>query len=292
MKFGFFVYDRKGIKLVIERILNNNVVSSRDEEGMEIVVMGTGVGFGRKKGDRIDEKRVEKIFRLEDEAARKRFKDLLAKLPLEYIRLSNDVISYAKKQMGVELNHNIYLTLTDHISFALERFREGMLFQNALFHEIKRFYPKEFSIGVHALELIREQTQITLPEDEAASIALHIVNAEYNLQVRDTFYMTNLIGRMVEVLTQYVPVMGQESLVRDIVVSELKFLAYRLLTFEPLKENGDPKLSAFIRQEAPEAWEATEALKQMIREKYHCEMSQEEQLYLAIQVKRMHDIFG
>ena len=57
-------------------------------------------------------------------------------------------------------------------------------------------------------------------------------------------------------------------------------------------ENGDPILSAFIRQEAPEAWEATEALKQMIREKYHCEMSQEEQLYLAIQVKRMHDIFG
>ena len=119
MKFGFFVYDRKGIKLVIERILNNNVVSSRDEEGMEIVVMGTGVGFGRKKGDRIDEKRVEKIFRLEDEAARKRFKDLLAKLPLEYIRLSNDVISYAKKQMGVELNHNIYLTLTIMVTLVI-----------------------------------------------------------------------------------------------------------------------------------------------------------------------------
>ena len=291
MKFGFFVFSRKGIKLIIERILNNNVVSSRDEEGMEIVVMGTGIGFGKKKGDRIEEKRVEKIFRMEDEAARKRFKDLLAKLPLQYIRLSNDVISYAKKQLGVELNHNIYLTLTDHISFALERFREGMMFQNALFHEIKRFYPKEYSIGLHALELIREQTDIGLPEDEAASIALHIVNAEYNLQVRDTFYMTNLIGRMMEVLTQYLPAMDQESLVRDIMVSELKFLAYRLLTSKPLKEKGDQKLLAFIQKENPEAWETAEALGQMIYETYHCEMSEEEQLYLAIQVKRMQDIF-
>ena len=54
----------------------------------------------------------------------------------------------------MQLNQNVYLALTDHIDFALRRFKDGMLFENALYSEIRRFYPEEFQIGCHALDLI------------------------------------------------------------------------------------------------------------------------------------------
>ena len=42
----------------IAKIINNNVVSTCDEEGREIIVMGRGVGFKAKEGSTIDEEKV------------------------------------------------------------------------------------------------------------------------------------------------------------------------------------------------------------------------------------------
>ena len=49
----------------ISKIINNNVVSTFDEDGREVVVMGRGVGFKAKEGMAVNEAKVEKIFRLD-----------------------------------------------------------------------------------------------------------------------------------------------------------------------------------------------------------------------------------
>ena len=48
----------------ITKIVNNNIVTSADEHGMEIIVMGRGLGFGQKPGCDIPDNKIEKIFRL------------------------------------------------------------------------------------------------------------------------------------------------------------------------------------------------------------------------------------
>lgn len=101
----------------IDKIINNNIVSVRDSQGIEMVAMGKGIGFGKRPGDEIDDKVVEKIFRLNNMDDKEYFKELLASLPLEHIRLSSDIITYAKESLGLVLNPNVYLTLTDHIGF-------------------------------------------------------------------------------------------------------------------------------------------------------------------------------
>lgn len=50
----------------IDKVMNNNVVSSIDEDGQEIIVVGTGIDFQGKEGKAVDEKKIQKIFRLED----------------------------------------------------------------------------------------------------------------------------------------------------------------------------------------------------------------------------------
>lgn len=43
------------------RVYNNNVVATRTDD-KEAIVQGSGVGFGKKPGDLIDEAKIEKIF--------------------------------------------------------------------------------------------------------------------------------------------------------------------------------------------------------------------------------------
>ena len=277
--------------MIIERIINNNVVSSRDADGMEVVVMGSGIGFGKKKGECVEQERIEKIFRMENEEALANFKNLLAKLPMEHIQVSNEIISYAKTSLGAELNENVYITLTDHISFALERYKEGMFFPNALHNEIKRFYTAEYQVGLHALQLIREKTGVMLPDDEAASIALHLVNAEFNLKVRDAWKMTDAIGKMAETVTNAYPVLRGESLEKDWLLSELKFIAYRVLMLTPLKETGDERLMAFLAEDCPLAVKTARAAAKVLEQEYDCKMTEEEQMYLAVYLKRIEDLY-
>ena len=44
--------------MVIDRILNNNVVIIKDNNGKEVVVCGKGIAFKKKNGDEIDEMRL------------------------------------------------------------------------------------------------------------------------------------------------------------------------------------------------------------------------------------------
>ncbi len=107
----------------IEKVINNNVVSAL-EDGREVVVMGRGIGFQLRAGMDIPGELIEKVFRLDNPGVMDQFKSLVQKLPPERLQISAEVIQYAKGVMNKKLNHNIYLTLTDHINFAIERLSE------------------------------------------------------------------------------------------------------------------------------------------------------------------------
>lgn len=116
----------------IEKVINNNIISSFDENGREIVVMGRGLGFKKKAGELVDKSKIEKIFKMDTNEETQQLQNLLADIPLEHIQISNEIISYFKNVINKKLNKNVYITLTDHINFAIERYKQGLNFKNAL----------------------------------------------------------------------------------------------------------------------------------------------------------------
>ena len=270
----------------VEKIINNNVVSTFDDSGMEVVVMGRGIGFRMKTGDLIDQKKIEKVFRIENEEALSRFEQLLVNLPLEHIQVSNDIISFAKKEMDVKLNHNVYLTLTDHINFAIERFRNGDVFHNALLMEVKMFYPKEYRVGKYALQLIKDKTGVELLEDEAASIALHILNAELNTKIRDVWSLTTFIQKTLEIIEEEFDLEKVLDTRGEYLISSLKLLGKRLLIDSHIERKSDA-LVDFVKKEYKEEYRCAERVADFIRSEYGCAMGDEEKTYLALDLKRI-----
>ena len=162
----------------IHKVINNNVISAFDEQNQEIVIMGRGIGFKAKSGDVIDESKIEKVFHMENHSMSKKFQDMLSDMPMEYMKISNDIIAYAKDSYDMKLNQSIYLALTDHINFAVQRYHKGVQLENALLGELKQAYDQEYKVGEYAIGLLKEQLGVKFSEHEAGFIALHFVNAK------------------------------------------------------------------------------------------------------------------
>lgn len=275
----------------IDKIINNNIVSVRDPQGIEMVAMGKGIGFGKRPGDEIDDKVVEKIFRLNNMDDKEYFKELLASLPLEHIRLSSDIISYAKESLGLVLSPNVYLTLTDHIGFILKKFHEGMVFNNALYDEVKLFYPLEYSVGRYALEMIEERTGCRLQEDEAASIALHLVNGEVGSAMRTTFTMIKMMREVMEWIEKQIPVPSERTYPKERLIADLKQLCNRLVFEEPICGRKDEALYEFVRKHYQQEYQMIDEISEYLEKEYQCVMTEEEKIHLVLNIKRMRDLY-
>ena len=273
----------------VNKVINNNIVSALDSEGKEIVVMGRGLGFRAKPGKEIPEAKIEKIFRLDSQNTMDRFKELLSNLPLEHIQVSAEIINYAKRVINRSLNQNIFVTLTDHINFAIERFRKQMRFSNPLLSEIKAFYKEEYLIGEYAVALIEKEIGIRLPIDEAGFIALHVVTAEYNTAMRETIDITNLIQNVVGMVRDYFHVgLDETSLNYQRFVTHLRFLAQRIVAGE-LLDGGNPEFNRLISQMYPEEYACSLKIREHIKSVYSHDVTDEETAYLAVHIKRIRD---
>ena len=268
------------------KTINNNIVSCTDEDGKELIIMGRGLGFGVKSGARLDESRVEKIFRMEDPTEASRLKNLFASLPSDQIRLCAAIIDYAKETLGKELNDGIYYTLTDHIGFTLQRIRKGIQFSNALQTEVRIFYPQEYAVGLHALELIEQRLGVRLPEDEAATIALHIVNAEYSTTLNVTMHTVQAMHDLVGLLEHWDGLhVDRSSLNFDELIIHLKFAALSAFSGRTaVREEKD--FVALVRQLFPLEYACAEAMVQYLSRQSHCPLPDECTAYLCVYIHR------
>ena len=271
----------------IAKVFNNNVVSVINEKNQELVVMGRGIAFQKKRGDRVSEEKIEKIFTLENKDVSERFKKLLYEVPMECMEVSEEIIQFAKMTIGKKLNESIYVSLTDHIYFAIDRNKRGLHIKNGLLWETKRIYKDEFAIGKEALKMIHQKLGVTLPEDEAAFIALHIVNAELNEEMPNIINITKVTQEILNIVKYHFKIeFNEESLHFYRFVIHLKFFAQRLFHGSVMNSDDD-FLYDLVNSKYAESFKCTEKIKQYIKKEYNNDLTNEEMLYLTIHIERV-----
>ena len=273
--------------IIIEKVINNNIISAYEKSGAEVIVMGRGIGFKKKQGEVVPADQISKIFRIKSRTLAEQFKELLANMPLERVRISDEIISHAKDHLKLKLNQSIYVTLTDHINFAIERVSQGIEPQNALLWEIKRFYPQEFQLGIYALELIHDRLGILLPEDEAGFIALHFVNAEYGTDIRDAVKFPDQMQAIVDIVERDLGILLDESSLHyERFVTHIKFLIQRIYRKE-LLSCEDRELSLMMQRKYPREYECSVKVAEYIMQATGSRLSEEEIMYLSVHIRRV-----
>lgn len=285
------VWKRKDMdNIIIEKVINNNIISAYEKSGAEVIVMGRGIGFKKKQGEMVPADQISKIFRIKSRTLAEQFKELLANMPLERVRISDEIISHAKDHLKLKLNQSIYVTLTDHINFAIERVSQGIEPQNALLWEIKRFYPQEFQLGIYALELIQDRLDILLPEDEAGFIALHFVNAEYGTDIRDAVKFPDQMQAIVDIVERDLGILLDESSLHyERFMTHIKFLIQRIYRKE-LLSSEDRELSLLMQRKYPREYQCSLKVAEYIMQATGSRLSEEEIMYLSVHIRRVSTI--
>lgn len=270
----------------IRKIFNNSVVSAIKDNGDEVVVMGRGLGFDKKEGDILPEARIEKVFVM-DKKSNDKFKKLLEDISFEHLRISDEIITMATAMIGKRLSEKVYITLTDHISYAIERQKEGVFLRNAMLFEIKNFYGSEFAAGQKALEMIKAQFDVELPEDEAGFIALHFVNAELDSSMEHMKDLTILIRGVLDIVRyQFKINFDESSLDYSRFVTHLRYLGQRVFMNKPLKHE-DAALVDMVRSSYPEAYACAEKISAYIEKQFLVRISEDDKVFLSVHIRRL-----
>lgn len=267
----------------VNKILNNNVIITTDKNGKEIIVMGKGLAFGLKTDDIIDESSIDKTFSLKNKQEAYQFTQLLDEVPLEYFEMTEEFVNYAKEKLGKKLHNSIYITLIDHINTMIERAQLGAYMKNTMLWDIKRLYREEFAVAQRIVEKINKRIGSAYDDNEAASIALHFVNAELELNLMDTVKITKAITEILNIVKYHFRIVyNEESLSYYRFVIHLRFFAQRLFSGKTYDDFDDSDFVHHIQSKYTEAYKCALLIKKYVSESYQYTIKDEEFMYLII----------
>ncbi|GHI00724.1 PRD domain-containing protein [Neobacillus kokaensis] len=267
----------------IKKILNNNAVIVADQSEEKIAI-GAGIAFQKKKNDIINPNKIEKLFVLREN---EKFQQLLLKIPEEHFALSEDIISHAEESLGAKLNDHIHISLTDHLSFAIERIRDGIILKNKLLPEIKILYKQEFEIGLWAIKHIEKKTDIKMPIDEAAYIALHIHTAKLQSgDMKHTLRQTAIIGEMVQTIKDFLKIeIDEDDFSYQRLVTHLRFAISRISNGEPHIMDGE--MIAMIQKKFPTSYKCAATVASHLAQHFSISLPHHELGYITLHIERL-----
>ena len=270
----------------IEKILNNNVVQALDNN-VEYIVMGKGLGFQKKVGDLVDK---EKTFILENTEAVEEWSRVYVNLPDAEMQVFLNILTFAEAVLQTKFEPSFFIALADHLHYTIERSREGVSLQNPLAWEVRKFYPREYEIGKQALRLIAKDLEVQLADDEAASVALHFVNAQKDagLHEKDR-QMTQIVVGISEIVRLHFSYdLDEESFSYNRFMTHLQYLAQRIVSGVSGGKN-DAFIYEQVKINYPESFICTKKIATYIKTSYAFELSLDEQVFLTIHIQRLKD---
>lgn len=271
------------------KVLNTSVVLALDDSGMEVVLMGKGIGFHKSIGNILNDSDVEKVFILKDRSIAKNIIRLSAEIDADIFEIVKEAIDYAQEKHQMRLMEHIYLALTDHLAFAVQRVKTGIQLPDLYPLEVRWRNPDEFNIALHTIELVKEKTGIELPEDEAANIAYHFINAQKghsqnsnNLQIR------RIVNSALDIVKYTFGVSyDKESISYSRFLTHLQAFAQRLVIGQQAADDGMSFLYDEVAKDCPAELACAKKISQYVQMKFGKELSRQELLYLTIHIHRI-----
>lgn len=161
----------------VEKVLNNNVVIAVSEEDMkEYLIMGKGVGFGKKTAQRFEAKTSVQVYSLVDKSKESKNRSLVKEMNPLYLEAADMLLNEAKKRLG-DVDQSVMLPLADHIDFAVKRIKEQGEISNPLTEDIRVLFHVEYKVAELVRPFLKKETGVEISDSEVGYIALHVHSA-------------------------------------------------------------------------------------------------------------------
>lgn len=272
----------------ILRTLNNNVAQVSDNNHKSLIVFGRGIAYGKKEGDVIKETDVVEAYYLSKQDSAY-FSDIACTISASIINAAEQIITEARKTLKGSYNANLLLMISDHINFALERHKDGIIIGSPLDYEIRRLYQEEIKVGKKALDIIEEELHVRLPEEEVAMIALYLVNGQVgNYAMQEAMLVTEITNDIFNIINYHYQIILDESRPVSLrFMIHLRYLILKYLKNEAADEEEYEGLFQFMNQNNEKAVQCVSKIIRYLKKREGWVISENDQIYLILHVNRV-----
>lgn len=274
--------------MIVKTVLNNNALLAVDDQGQEVVLLGKGIAFRKKPGQAVDSSLIEKKYRIDAADLNEKFRQMFAEIPTAHLILGMEIMTMAEQELHTSMNRETLIGLTDHINYAIERYRKGEVLHNALLFETKKFYADEYRTALKALNMIRHETRIRMQEDEAGFIAMHFVNGmQQGEAMQQTMTVTQIVSDIQHIVEYHFQIkLDESSLNYARFVTHVTYFARRLLAGQ-LSDGDETELLEQLKDRYSKVYACVQKIDRYLQEVHGIELTQEEVVYFILHVNRV-----
>lgn len=273
----------------VNKVLNNNcVLATCLDDKNEVIVMGRGIGFGKKVSERFEGGGEDRVYRLQAESRTDNPIALAKSIDSVVLELTGEILEEAGRCLG-QIDRGILLSLADHIAFAVKRLKEGLVITNPLTQEIQIAFSQEYEVAEYAAERIREQLGVMVNEDEKGYIAMHLHTGRSHEKMEDVLGMMQILQECIGIIQEEMQItIRKGSSAYSRLASHVKYMLQRLQSGEKLTLD----VNEYILQQMPQMYVLAEKICEMIGHRMQSKMvfekvPQEEIGYMAMHVQRV-----
>ena len=270
----------------VSKVLNNNGVIAIDmDENKEYVILGKGVGFGKKVSQRFDKPEGCTTYRLEQETERGSAKELIKGIEPEYLEIADAILTESQKVFGDSIDRGILFPLADHISFAVARIRRNEQISNPLTEDIKVLFYSEFKVAETLKTILRERLQIEIDDHEVGYVALHIHSAIGDEKVSVAMQTARAVRECIDMIEKATgkPI-DVLSLSYNRLMNHMKYMVARASTGEKL--NLD--MNEYMLDQYPQAYKVATDICKNLEGCIGHNLDETETGYLAMHIQRVY----
>lgn len=271
--------------------LNQNALLVMNNKGEEVVALGRGIGFGKKKGDLIDSDGISRIFTVQSTANEKRILETLKSIDNEIYVIAEDVVDLGEKLLDKKLNETFIFTIAKHIQFAIERDREEPIEYSPFEYQLRYLYPDEYKASEEVIKFINEKYHLNMKIQEISFFTLHFVNGMIDSEdFNDILKLSELLNKIIS----FIDIESGKRLKRDSIdysrfIVHLRYFLIRTLS-KSQEDKKDPRMSELLSITKEMYLEETallEKLKKKLSSDNQLSFGVDEDLYLLLHLVRI-----
>lgn len=219
----------------IKKIVTNNLIRGIDRNSNHVILLGKGIGYNKKTNDIISSSIVEQVYTLVNEKEVKIYDELITTTSPKLVELSNQIITFIQSNFDTRLDEHIHTALTDHFSFLVKRSVIGVPLKIENNYEIESLYPKETTVARKALEMLKDQLNIIIPEGETFLLAMHIISSLNSQSIESVQRLSIIVDKIIKLIEcESGLLIDKKSLNYARLCIHLRFLIERIERNEPL----------------------------------------------------------
>ncbi|BCZ45406.1 transcription antiterminator BglG [Clostridium gelidum] len=268
---------------VIKALNHNGVLAIDNDTQKQYILLGKGIGFGKKVNERMEAPENAHIYLLQQETDRGSTKEIINNIEPEILEVASSIIMEAEKKFN-KVDENILCPLADHIAFAIKRIKNNEHISNPLTADIRALFSEEYKVACKGKDIIKEVLGIEINEDEIGYIALHIHSSLGDEKISQAMETAMLVRDCITSIEQNIgKTIDIESLSYNRLMSHIKYMAARTLKGETIKLD----MNDYIKERFQKSFEIARDICRKLGSELNKEIKEVEIGYLAMHIERV-----